>query len=195
VGASAHTHSIGIAQRPVDDDGLPVGPRDRTRRTCIETRGVLAVVAEDGQEMPCRVRILAILHVLHGVSKYPEWDIEFGLASHRAGMAADAGAQIDQHPEAHRRGATIAPSGAVARAAELRNEDAAAQLAGASSTRTAVPSRSRVAVNAVPSVRRDSLELPACSHSHAPWSARQRSRAALAGSPALFTTASSTGAP
>jgi hypothetical protein len=99
IGTGGLAEAIDVAI-PLVDDHLAVGkPHDRPRRTGFETRGIFAMVAQDREKEPFRLRVGPRLHIFDRVTEDAQGDVKLHLAGHRAGVAADTGTQIDQHSE------------------------------------------------------------------------------------------------
>ena len=80
-------------------------PKQGDGGTDFYTRRVVAVIAAQHGKMSPRIRIVSLLDVFHPSPVYADGDVVFFLARHRARMAADALAQIDDKPVVrHHRG-------------------------------------------------------------------------------------------
>ena len=97
IGTRRHAVPVDVAITLVDHDLPILQPRDRGGRTRIEARSVLAVVAENGDEVPLRARVAAAFGVSHRVAKDAERNVELCLAGDRTCVTPDARPQIDQH--------------------------------------------------------------------------------------------------
>ena len=99
VGASLNAVLAADANIGIDDDDavfLPL-PR-RLGRADRDARRMVAMIAQPRQEGAANVGVLALLDVFDPRTRRPQGHVELGLASDRAGVAADAAAEVDQHP-------------------------------------------------------------------------------------------------
>lgn len=85
---------------PVIEIDDPVSTRvQRGYRTNFNTRRVVALVAAHDREQPTRIWKLAFLDVLNPGPIYSDRHIMFRFAGHRARMASDAAAVVDNESE------------------------------------------------------------------------------------------------
>src|SRR5438132_316804 len=98
------------ARVEVDD---PVGAaEERLGRADRDAGRIVAVIAAQHGEVPACVREHALLDVLDPRPEDAERNVLLLLARHRAGMAADTAALVDQESEFHRSGLVDRPAGA-----------------------------------------------------------------------------------
>ena len=108
VGAGFHAGAAADAGRAVEIDD-PVAPlEERIGRADADARGFVALVAQNGEEQPLRVRERSLLDRLDPAAVHADRDLVLGLARDRAGMTADALSQIDRKAEISQSGLTIA---------------------------------------------------------------------------------------
>ncbi len=80
------------------DDHDPVLPFPGSLdRTVDDTGGMVALVAEGGQEVAGDIRESSLFNDFHPASKNPERNAILRFACDRTAMAADAASEIDQH--------------------------------------------------------------------------------------------------
>jgi hypothetical protein len=111
VRARRHARAAADARLAVQIDDAVAAAEERARRTDVHARSVGALIAEDRQEQPLRLRKRALLDGLDPAAIHADRDVVFRLAGDRAGVTPDALAQIDRKPVVrHRRDYSKVPA-------------------------------------------------------------------------------------
>src|SRR5262249_22562376 len=96
VGAALHAGLAPYAAAVVEGDDAVLAPVERRGRGGLDAGRVVAVGAAGHGERPARLRELALLDVLHPRAGDAERHLVLDLARHRARVAPDALAVVDQ---------------------------------------------------------------------------------------------------
>jgi hypothetical protein len=81
----------------IDDDDAIFPFPGRLDRTVDHARRVVTLIAEGGEKVPRRVRILPLFDNLHPGTEHPQGNMVFCLAGDGTAMATDTPSKIDHH--------------------------------------------------------------------------------------------------
>jgi hypothetical protein len=99
--ASLHTGFAPYAAAAIEIDYAVVAFEKRRDRAYGHAGSVFAVVAPQDGKVSSRIRVLALLYVLHPGAKGAKRNFVFGFACDRTGMAPDTFAMIDYESVFH----------------------------------------------------------------------------------------------
>jgi hypothetical protein len=85
----------------IEIDDAITAAKQCNRRTNLYARSIVAMIASQYSEMAPSIGISAFFNVLYPSAIHAERNIVFFLASHRAGVTADAPVLIDDEPVTH----------------------------------------------------------------------------------------------
>jgi len=85
----------------IEIDDAITAAKQRNRRTNLYARRIVAMVASQYRKMAPSIGVSAFFNVLYPSAIHAERNIMLFLASHRAGVTADASVLINDEPVTH----------------------------------------------------------------------------------------------